>query len=48
MYITDVDQLEWYDWGGASYVYLLCGLDEVVQKNNRSYVDLYPLLMISF
>ena len=47
MYIADVDWLDWYDWGGASYSYLLCGLDDVVRKNLCSYVGLYPLLTVS-
>ena len=47
MYIADVDQLGRYDWGGVSYAYLLCGLDEVVQKNHRSNIGLYPLLTVS-
>ena len=47
VYITDVDQLGRYDWGGASYAYLLYGLDEVVRKNHCSYVSLYPLLTVN-
>ena len=44
MSIADIDR---YDWGGASYVYLLCGLDDVLRKNLCSYVGLYPLLTVS-
>ena len=47
MYIADVDQLGRYDWGSASYAYLLCGLDDVVWKNYRSYISLNPLLTVS-
>ena len=48
VYIADVDQLGQYNWGGVSYAYLLCGLDEVVRENNHSYNGLYPLLTVSF
>ena len=47
MYIMDFDQLDRYDWGGASYAYLLCELDDVLRKNMHSYVSLYPLLTVS-
>ena len=48
VYIVDVYQLGWYDWGGASYAYLLYRLDDVVRKNARYYIGLYPLLTVSF
>lgn len=48
VYLADVEQLRQYDWGGTSYANLLCGLDEVVYQNSRSYIGLYPLLMVSF
>ena len=47
IYLADLDHLDMYDWGGASYAWLLCGLDSVVQLGRRSYVGLYPLLMVS-
>ena len=47
IYIADVGELWRYDWGGASYAYLLCGLDDVVRRNYRSYISLYPLVIVS-
>ena len=47
VYLADLGELWHYDWGGTSYVYLLCGLDDVVHKNYRSYVGLYPLITVS-
>ena len=31
IYLADLERLDLYDWGGASYAWLLCGLDGVVQ-----------------
>ena len=36
VYLADLGELWRYDWGGASYAYLLCGLDDVVRRNYRS------------
>ena len=47
IYLVDLERLDFYDRGGASYAWLLCGLDDVVQLGRRSYVGLYPLLMVS-
>ena len=47
MYIADVGRFDRYNWGDASYAYLLCRLDDVVRRNLRSYIGLYPLLTVS-
>ena len=47
IYIANVDELWRYDWGGVSYAYLLCALDDVVWRDYRSYIGLYPLVTIS-
>ena len=31
IYLADLEHLDLYDWGGASYAWLLCGLDSVVK-----------------
>ena len=48
IYLADLDRLDMYDWGGASYAWLLYDLDSVVQQGRCSYVGLYPLLTVSF
>ena len=47
IYLVDLERLDLYAWGGASYAWLLCGLDSIVQLGRRSYVGLYPLLTVS-
>ena len=47
IYLANLDRLDMYNWGGASYAWLLCGLDSVVQQGRRSYVGMYPLLTVS-
>ena len=47
VYLADLGELWRYDWGGTSYAYLLCSLDNVVCKNHRLYVGLYPLITVS-
>ena len=47
IYLADLDRLDVYDWGGANYAWLLCGMDGVVQQGRRSYLGLYPLLTVS-
>ena len=47
IYIANVDELWRYDWGRAIYAYLLCALDDVVQRDYQSYIGIYPLVMVS-
>lgn len=47
IYLADLDRLDMYDWGRASYAWLLCGLDGVIQQRRHSYIGLYPLLTVS-
>ena len=47
IYLADLEHLDAYDWGGVSYAWLICGLDDIVRLGRRSYVGLYPMLMVS-